>query len=153
MTGWLNVAALLGRVLLSGIFIASGVQKLMYWEQTAEYMRSEGMSAVTLLLAGAVIVELGGGLAVLLGWWSRLAAFILIAFLVPTSLIFHDFWAYDDPEVAMNQMQHFMKNLTIMGGLFMVVAHGPGRISVDGPKMCSIGSDKGASDHKDASDA
>jgi len=121
---------LVGRVLLGQIFFISGVMKLMNWSKTVDLMTSEGMVAVPLLLAGALLVEIGGGLGVLLGWFTRCSALTLAAFLIPTTLIFHDFWVREGME-AMNQMQHFMKNVTIMGGLVTLAAAGPGRFAVD----------------------
>lgn len=122
-------AALIGRILLSAIFLMSGTQKLLQWNQTMDHMRSEGMTAVPLLLVGAVIFELAGGLMLLLGWRARLGALLLVVFLIPTTLIFHDFWTYQEAAAMQNQMQHFMKNITIMGGLLMVAAFGPGRVA------------------------
>jgi putative oxidoreductase len=122
--------ALIGRVMLSAIFILSGVSKLMDWSRTADSMAAEGMIAVPVLLAGAVVFELFGGAAVLLGCYARAGALALAAFLVPTTLIFHDFWTFSG-EARMNQMQHFMKNLTITGGLLILAASGPGRFAFD----------------------
>ena len=123
-------ALLGGRVLLGLIFLVSGVMKVFNWPATAEHMAAEGMPAVQPLLLGAVLVEVGAGLGVILGCGARISALVLFAFLVPTTLIFHDFWTYAGPE-QQNQMQHFMKNLTIMGGLLTLAAAGPGRFSLD----------------------
>lgn len=121
---------LAARLLLSGIFLASGVMKLADWSGTAGHMAAEGMVAVPFFLAGAVAVELGAGTGVLVGCGTRVSALALAAFLVPTTLIFHDFWAYDGP-ARQNQMQHFMKNLTAIGGLLALAAAGAGRFSID----------------------
>lgn len=124
------LTAPLGRVLLSAIFLMSGVNKLFHWSQTAEQMTQEGMVAVPLFLVAAIIFELGGGLSVLLGLKARLGALALVAFLVPVTLIFHDFWQYQGP-AQMQQMIHFVKNLAIVGGLCIVLAHGAGPVSLD----------------------
>jgi len=121
---------LAGRVFLSAIFLLSGINKLTDWSGTADHMAHEGMVAVPLMLAGAVAVELAAGGAVLFGCYARVGALALAAFLVPTTLIFHDFWAYSG-DARMNQMQHFMKNLTIVGGLLVLAAYGAGRYSFD----------------------
>lgn len=123
-------APCVGRVLLSLIFVLSGAHKLTAWQSTAESMKSEGMVAVPVFLAGAVLLELGGGLSLLVGWRSRLAAAGLIVFLVPTTLIFHDFWTYSGEE-QQTQMMHFMKNLAILGGLFCALGAGAGCCSFD----------------------
>jgi putative oxidoreductase len=119
-----------GRLLLSGIFLMSGVQKLMAWQETAASMEREGMMLVPLFLAAAATLEIVGGLSVLLGIQARWGAALLALFLIPVTLIFHDFWTYHGEE-AMNQMQHFTKNFTILGGLLMVVALGAGPLSFD----------------------
>jgi len=129
-TGLQSSAALVGRFLMSSIFIISGVHKLLAWSDTASRMESEGMVAVPLLLAGAVVCELGGGLSVLIGYWTRVGAAVLIVFLIPTTLIFHDFWTYSGQEREM-QMINFMKNLAILGGMLTVWSFGPGRYSAD----------------------
>jgi len=120
-----NWSACLGRVLLSLIFVMSGVHKVMAPDETAAQMENEGMPAVQLLLIGAVLCELAGGLSVMLGVKARWGAALLIVFLIPTTLIFHDFWTYEGQEQQM-QMAHFMKNLAIMGGLLLVTGLGPG---------------------------
>jgi putative oxidoreductase len=121
---------LTGRVLLSAIFILSGTMKIMNWSKTAEHMESEGMIAVPFLLFMAIVFEIGGGLSVLLGCWTRLGAAALIIFLIPATLIFHDFWTFEGAAREM-QMQNFLKNLTIMGGLATLIAVGAGAFSID----------------------
>lgn len=128
-----NTSTATGRVLLSLIFVMSGIQKLTAWQQTAERMQQEGMVAVQILLVGAVLFELGGGVSVLLGFKTRIGALALMIFLVPTTLIFHDFWQYTGSE-QQSQMIHFMKNLTIFGGLLVLFGAGPGCCSIDKPK-------------------
>jgi putative oxidoreductase len=121
---------LIGRLLISAIFILSGSQKIFSWSETADHMQSEGMVLVPVLLAGAIACEIAGGVSVLFGIWARFGAALLILFLIPTTLIFHDFWAYQDQEQR-QQMIHFMKNLAIMGGLFYVFSFGAGSYAVD----------------------
>jgi putative oxidoreductase len=121
---------LAGRILLSTIFLLSGAMKLMNWSNTANQMSEEGMVAVPLFLTLAVLFELVGGLSVLLGFRARLGALALVAFLVPVTLVFHDFWAFEG-KAMQDQMQHFMKNLTIIGGLLVVAGAGPGRLALD----------------------
>lgn len=126
-----STALPVGRLLISAIFIMSGVHKITAWSQTADVMTREGMVAVPLFLLGAIVLEVTGGLSVLLGCWTRLGALLLIVFLIPTTLIFHDFWAFEGAEQQM-QMINFMKNLAVLGGLLFVLTYGPGPISIDG---------------------
>src|SRR5262245_59319341 len=90
-----GLAAIVGRFALGVIFLLSGFNKLTNWSATAEHMTHEGMVAVPLLLAGAIAFEILGGLSLLLGFYGRLGSIALIVFLIPTTLIFHDFWAAD----------------------------------------------------------
>jgi putative oxidoreductase len=117
-------AAVLGRILLSLIFLLSGAMKIMHLSGMAAMLH---MSPAVLGLAGAV--ELAGGLSLLLGLWSRVGALGLFIFLIPTTLMFHNFWAAA-PDHQQEQMAHFLKNLAIMGGLLMIAAYGPGPLSI-----------------------
>ena len=125
-----EVRPVIGRILLSMIFVMSAVNKVLNWDKTIEKMTSEGMEFVPVLLLGAIAFEFFGGLSVALGCWARLGACMLIVFLIPTTLIFHDFWTYEGQQQQM-QMINFMKNLAILGGLFLVLGRGAGSLSVD----------------------
>jgi putative oxidoreductase len=129
--GSFTACPLIGRVLLSAIFLMSGVHKITAWSDTAERMSSEGMVMVPVWLAAAMLCEICGGLSILLGWWTRVGATVLILFLIPTTVIFHDFWTYEGAQQQM-QMINFMKNLAILGGLFVLLAAGGGPWSIDG---------------------
>jgi putative oxidoreductase len=133
----LPALALAGRVLLSAIFLMAGAAKLANYTGTAEMMTKHGMPAVPFFLVAAALVELVGGLAVLVGYKARFGALALALFLIPTTLIFHNFWGVSGKE-AEEQMQHFMKNVAIMGGLLMVAAQGPGEWSLDARKKPNI---------------
>lgn len=122
-----------GRFLLALIFVFSGWGKIAGFEGTVAYMASKGMPFPQVLLPGAILIELGGGLALMLGWKARWAALAIFLFCIPTTLVFHDFWALP-PEQAQNQMIHFLKNLALMGGMLYIVAFGPGALSLDGLK-------------------
>ncbi|MBL8828022.1 MAG: DoxX family protein [Planctomycetaceae bacterium] len=125
-----NLLYNLGRALMSLIFVASGAMKVMQWSATAEHMAQEGMQAVPMFLAGAIVIELGAGLCLMIGYQPRWAAVLLALFLVPVTLVFHDFWSYADAQQATNQLQHFLKNVTIIGGLLTLAALAPPRRSL-----------------------
>jgi len=125
-----SLAAFLGRILLALIFVVSGVGKITGYAGTASYMASRGLPMVEVLLPLTIAVELGGGLLLALGWKTRWAAAALFLFLVPTTLIFHQFWGID-PKLVQMQKIHFLKNVAIMGGMLMVIAIGAGAWSVD----------------------
>jgi len=124
--------ALLARIFLVSIFILAGVSKISNFSGTQAYMASRGMSATALLLPGAILIEMGGGLAVLLGYKTRLVALLLFLFLIPTTLIFHTaFGGSFPPEQMQIQQAMVLKNLAIMGGLLTLAVHGAGSLSLD----------------------
>ena len=123
---------LIGRVLLALIFIIAGFHKITGFAGTAEMMAGRGLPLPQALLAATILIELGGGLMILLGWHARWAALAIFLFLIPTTLIFHAYWSVDpsQPLMVKNQMNQFMKNLAIMGGMLYVVAYGSGPFSL-----------------------
>jgi putative oxidoreductase len=123
-----GVTLLVARLGVGAIFLISGIGKLASWGATAGYAGSKGVP--TVLLAAATVLELVGAISVLTGWKARWGAAALVAFLVPVTLVFHNFWAYQGAEAQL-QMIQFLKNVSIGGGLFALVAAGPGALSVD----------------------
>ena len=117
---------LIGRVLLGLIFLMSAINKIADPQGTQLYMRTMGMTSMTTLFyIGAVAIELAGSLSLLLGYRAKAGGWLLFLFLIPTTLIFHTQLA------DQNQLIHFLKNLSIMGGLLYVAQFGAGRFSVD----------------------
>lgn len=116
----ISAGLLVSRVLLSSIFVVSGTKKVLAFSATQAYMSGHGMRMPGLFLVLAILLELGGGLSVLFGYFPRLGALSLIAFLVPATLVFHR--ELSDPVQAIQ----FFKNVAIMGGLFAVLAVGGG---------------------------
>jgi putative oxidoreductase len=102
----------------------------MDWSSTAAYMEAAGLPMVDLLLPIAAAVEILGGLSVMTGTFARAGALALVVFLIPTSLVFHDFWNLEGMERT-TQMAAFMKNVSIAGGLLVVLGYGAGKVSVD----------------------
>ena len=116
----------LARLLVATIFLMSGVGKLAAFSATAQMMGSVGFPAPELFLTGAIIFELVGGLLLLIGYKTRIAAVALIVFLIPATLIFH---ASGLP--AQEQMVQTLKNLAILGALVAFVANGAGAAALD----------------------
>lgn len=115
-----------GRILISLIFVLSGLSKLAAPAMTIGYIESVGLPLPTLAYGTAVIVEIIGGLALALGYQTRLVAAVLAVFSVATAVSFHN-------ELAdLNQFIHFFKNIAIAGGLLNVIALGGGKLSIDG---------------------
>lgn len=125
-----SIGTVAGRVLLSLIFLMSGVGKIFDLENTKKYMEAKGMTNVAFFLTMAILFEIAGAVLVMVGYKARLGALLLIAFLIPATVIFHDFWAFPDQQPPI-EMIMFMKNLSILGGLLIVLARGPGPMSID----------------------
>jgi putative oxidoreductase len=116
---------LAGRILIAFIFVVAGYGKLTGFEGTVGYIASQGLPLPQLLAIGAIIIELGGGILLITGWQARWAAGAMVVFTLLAGLWFHNFWAVPADQVQ-NQMIHFMKNLSMIGGLLYVVAYGAG---------------------------
>lgn len=136
---------LVGRVFLSAIFIMSGTMKVLHWSNTAASMENEGMPLTPFFLFMATVLEIGAGMFILFGFKTTWSALALAAFLIPVTLIFHDFWRFEGQQME-QQMQHFLKNLTIIGGLLALAAAGGGRYSLDAitprPTLAKVRSDR-----------
>lgn len=122
--------ALAARILMALLFLPAGIAKLGGFAGTAGYIGSVGLPFPELGAALAIAVEVGGGLALLLGFQTRWAALITAVFTVAAGLFFHKYWAVPADQVMVNQIM-FYKNLAIAGGLLMLTAFGAGAYSVD----------------------
>jgi putative oxidoreductase len=125
-----NVAALVGRILLALIFITSGFGKIGGFEGTVGYIASKGLPVASVVAALTILVELGGGLAVLFGFLTRWAALALAVFSLLAGFIFHAYWGVPADQV-MGQQINFWKNVSIAGGFLVLAAFGAGAISID----------------------
>ncbi len=122
-------AAPLGRIFLSAIFIIAGLSKIAGYAGTAAFMASQGVPGALLPLV--ILLEVVGGIAVLIGWQARTAAFLLAGFSVLSGILFHYIPSLElEGFAAEAEMNSFMKNIAIAGGMLMIVAFGPGRFSV-----------------------
>ena len=115
-----------GRALLAALFLVSGIQKLFVPAMIQGYIASAGLPFPSVVYAITVAIEIGAGALLLVGFRTRLMAWILAAFTVAAALIFHR--ALGDP----NQFVHFLKNLAIAGGLLHIAGVGAGAFSLDG---------------------
>jgi putative oxidoreductase len=125
-----NVAALVGRILLALIFITSGFGKITGFEGAVGYIASKGLPLASVVAALTILVELGGGLAVLFGFLTRWAALALAVFSLLAGFIFHAYWGVPADQV-MGQQINFWKNVSIAGGFLVLAAFGAGAISID----------------------
>jgi putative oxidoreductase len=121
---------LLARILIAPLFLIAGYNKLMAVAGTAGYFTKLGFPAPEIMVWVAIAIEIGGGLLLLIGWKTRWISWLLIAFVAVATFMAHRFWAVDAAQYA-NQLNNFLKNIAVIGGLLMLVAHGPGSASVD----------------------
>lgn len=121
---------LVSRVLLAGVFLVFGIRKLMAVSGTAGYFTKLGFPAADILVWVVILIEIGGAILLIAGWRTRIVAWILAGFVVIATLAAHRYWEFEGAQYV-PQLTNFMKNLAITGGLMMVAACGPGRMSVD----------------------
>jgi uncharacterized membrane protein YphA (DoxX/SURF4 family) len=118
-----DVLALVGRLFVAIIFLASAFGKITNFDGTLQFMESHGMPAVNLLCIAAIVIESLGAVALILGYKTRWGAAALAVFLVAATWVFH---------TAPDQRIQLLKNLAILGGLLNLIAQGPGGISLEG---------------------
>jgi putative oxidoreductase len=122
---------LVGRILLALVFLVAGIRKVMAPAASAGYLAKLGFPAPEIMVWVAIAFELGGAILLILGWKTRWAAWALALFTLIATFAAHRFWEVDPAQYA-NQMNHFLKNLAIIGGMAILAATGPGPLSVDG---------------------
>jgi putative oxidoreductase len=115
-------STLAGRVMIAALFVVAGVGKIATYAGTQAYMQSAGVPGALLPLV--ILVELGGGIAIILGLYTRLAALVLAGFSIITALLFH---------TGADQVSQIMllKNVGLAGGFLFLVGNGAGRLSLD----------------------
>lgn len=116
--------AFIARTLLAAIFIISGVRKIMAFPIVSGMMAAKGFPMPDVFLVLTIILELVGGLMLIANWNARYAALALAAFTLAAGAIFHGFWHVWSaaPPVFANEFNHFLKNVSIVGGLLLVAA-------------------------------
>ena len=122
---------LVGRILLALVFLVAGIRKLMAVAGTVAYFTKLGMPMPEVMVWVSIVIEIGTALLLIVGWQTRRAAWLVILFVAIATLMAHRFWQFDAAQYA-NQMNHFLKNVAIIGGLLYIAAFGPGALSVDG---------------------
>lgn len=121
---------LLARILISFIFIVSGISKIFGFSGTRAYMAMQGIPFTTFFLIGAIIIEVVGGFMLLFGYQTKIVSLVMFFYLIPVTLTIHHFWTYTGMQREENWI-NFMKNLAIMGGMLMLFYFGPGPKSID----------------------
>ena len=136
MKSWL---ALLGRVIIGALFLISGLMKIKYWASMVQVVSSTELPYPALFLGLATVIEVLGGISVVLGYRTRIGAWLLIIFLAAATYLFHSFWTVDASHTDAVR-EEFVRNVVYLGALFLLAAFGPGSYSIDAKSCCKSGS-------------
>jgi putative oxidoreductase len=129
-----NYLSLAGRLLMAFLFLPAGISKIFGFAGTVGYIGAMGLPAPTLAAIAAILIEVVGGAALVLGFYTRFAAIALAVFTLIASVVFHAFWAMPADQAFMTQLL-FFKNIAVIGGLLMMAAFGAGQYSLDARKV------------------
>ena len=124
-----NVIVLIARILISLLFLWAGFRKVLNWNSTEDSMKNKKTKGIAFLLPIAVGFQILGGLSVLLGFYARIGAILLILFIIPATIQMHDFWNLHGKE-RITEKAHFFKDMAIIGGLLLLFLIGPGNYSL-----------------------
>jgi putative oxidoreductase len=129
-----NPLTLVGRLLLALLFLPAGLTKIGGFAGTVGYIASKGLPVPAAAAVVAILVEVLGGLALIAGFGTRVAALVLAVFTLVATVVFHAYWAVP-AEMQMVQQLMFFKNIAVVGGLLVLAAHGAGAWSVDAKRQ------------------
>jgi putative oxidoreductase len=121
---------LIGRVLIGILFLVAGIMKAMNLAGTTGYMTKLGFPAPELMAYLSTIIELAAGVMLIIGWQTRRVAWLLVVYVAIATGMAHRFWEYE-PAQRVNQINHFLKNLALIGAMLYIIVGGPGSASVD----------------------
>lgn len=129
-----RLAPVFGRGLMALIFLLAAYFKILNWDSTVSTLEAHRLPFPAFLLAVALLTELLCGAAVFVGFRTRMAALLLFLYTCTVTYVLHDFWTYADPAQLQryaHELQLFVKNMAIAGGLLLLVGHGAGEWSWD----------------------
>jgi len=126
---WHGAVVVLGRFFFALIFLVSG--PLHFSKQEVAYAAAQGVPLPSILVPFSGLLALAGGLSILLGYRAKLGAWLIVLFLVPVTVMMHNFWAVHDPMMAQVHMAFFMKNVSMLGGALLISQFGAGPFSLD----------------------
>ena len=125
----MRYTVLAGRILFSTIFIIASAGH--FQQQTVDFATWRGVPLAGVLVPLSGVMALMGGLSILVGFQARLGAWVLVAFLIPVTLVMHNFWGVADSAAQQIERAMFMKNLTMLGGALLITYFGAGPLSLD----------------------
>ena len=133
MNKYQNVLNLIGRILIVALFLPAGFSKLTNFQGTVGYFSSLGMLTPSLAVIVAIMVELLGGIALLVGYKTRIVAFVIAVFTLAASIVGHPYWSVPADQAFVTQLL-FFKNIAVIGGLLVLASSGAGKFSLDSKK-------------------
>lgn len=125
----MKAIVLLGRILFSLIFLVSSAGH--FSAQTIQYAAAQGLPWANLLVPASGVLAAIGALSIVLGYKAQVGAWLIIVFLLPVTLIMHQFWAAGDPAMQQMQLAMFMKNISMLGAALLISYFGSGPLSID----------------------
>ena len=133
-----NICLLAGRLLMGTYFILPGLQKITNYQTMTDYMLTHNVPATAFLLPVTIIIQIVLGLAIIIGFKGRFAAFFLAGLTLIISIYMHDFWSMAEGLERSHETQNFFKNMGIMAGLLIITSIGTGWLSLDNRKLNKI---------------
>jgi len=124
-----DLGLLFARIMMRLVFLLSGVDKALHWSAGVAEIKAAGLPLAPLMLLATVITQLGGGLSLALGLWTRLGTLALAGFTVIATVLFHDFWNATG-EAWQHELTTFMEHVAMVGGFLAIMVTGPGAFSV-----------------------
>ncbi len=121
-----DLLILVARIFISSLFLWAGATKVVHWKGSVEYMHLKKMP--TSLLPAAILMQIIGGLSVLLGFEARVGALLLIVYMIPAAIKMHDFWNVQG-DARTTEKTMFMKDMAVLGGLLLFLITGAGRFA------------------------
>lgn len=140
-----GLVSLVGRLMIVGIFLASGIMKIPQFNGIVEIMVTKGIQQPQVMLVGAIAFLIIGSVSIIIGYHARLGALLLLVFLAAATYYFHAFWKLppDAPDLQ-TEMAHFMKNVALMGTMVFIMANGAGPWSLDARSRSAAESESSA---------
>jgi putative oxidoreductase len=127
----MGIVVLLGRIFYSFLFIMSGFGHLTIQKKLLTgFVKSKSLPAPELLVLISGLVELVGGILIVLGYRAEWGAWLIVLFLVPVTFTMHNFWTVKDPQARMTEMANFEKNMALMGAALLIAYFGSGPLSL-----------------------
>lgn len=117
----METLVLMGRILYGGLMLFAGVNNYLHLKEMAGLTKSKGMPLPTLCVVIASAICILGGLSILANYQIKIGVLLIWVFLVPSTVIIHNFWTVEDPMVKGNEMGHFLKNLVILAGALILL--------------------------------